>query len=226
MRTTRPRGSRDAVKEVHTLADSFPDVSRARAIQVASNVPASHVHLAGGVGRAWRRSGSRHPGHLATLPCGRNPCRLGSTWLAGWPRGKNPLSARVAVNRIWQEYFGAGLVATSDNFGLRGETPSHPESARLACHGVHRFGLEPQACPPPDRDLGDLPPGFSLAGGPGRAGSGEPPARPASPAARCQRRRSGTRRWPYPACWIPRSGGRVSVRTSRPAWRNSAMAVP
>jgi hypothetical protein len=48
--------------------------------------------------------------------------------LANWiADAKNPLTARVIVNRVWAWHFGQGIVASQDDFGARGEAPSHPE---------------------------------------------------------------------------------------------------
>ena len=45
-------------------------------------------------------------------------------WIAS---AQNPLTARVIVNRVWQRYFGRGIVPTTTDFGLRGQVPDHPE---------------------------------------------------------------------------------------------------
>ncbi len=52
----------------------------------------------------------------------------GRLQLAYWLTStNNPLTSRVVINRVWQKLFGVGLVSTVDNFGVKGDVPSHPE---------------------------------------------------------------------------------------------------
>jgi hypothetical protein len=57
-----------------------------------------------------------------------NPRQSGRLELAQWLTSpRNPLTPRVIVNRVWQHLFGRGIVGTVDNFGVKGDLPSHPE---------------------------------------------------------------------------------------------------
>jgi hypothetical protein len=73
------------------------------------------------------KSRKLEPGTPSCLPApsaGTPRNRLGlARWLIA---PENPLTARVAINRIWQHHFGLGLVKTAENFGIQGEPPSHP----------------------------------------------------------------------------------------------------
>ena len=68
---------------------------------------------------------SGDPGRAASHAKGAPRNRLGlAQWLVS---SQNPLTARVLVNRIWKQYFGAGIVRTAEDFGIRGELPTNPE---------------------------------------------------------------------------------------------------
>ncbi len=110
------------------LVESFPTAMVM--IELPEPRPA-HVLLRGEYDKPQDRVDRGVPGCLPALsdssPSAANalPDRLSlAQWIAS---PGHPLTARVAVNRLWQMFFGRGLVPTVDDFGAQGEPPSHPE---------------------------------------------------------------------------------------------------
>ncbi|MGE3776271.1 MAG: PSD1 and planctomycete cytochrome C domain-containing protein, partial [Pirellulaceae bacterium] len=112
--------------EQHGARKPAPPASHVMSVGRRTEPRVTFVHRRGD----YRSRGEAvRPGTPAVLPPlaprGAQPDRLDlARWLVD---GRHPLTARVAVNHIWQHLFGRGLVATVDNFGAGGEAPSHPE---------------------------------------------------------------------------------------------------
>ena len=112
-------------KKLTALRHAYPRLSEARIVREREGPGQTFLRLRG----EWNRRGVEvtpaAPAFLPQLAASGRATRLD---LAEWLLSQeNPLPARVAVNRMWQEFFGRGLVRSSEDFGRQGDTPSHPD---------------------------------------------------------------------------------------------------
>jgi hypothetical protein len=119
-------GLKERVKNLRNLESRAPEITSTLIMKELPEPRQAYIHLGGDF---TRKGAPVSPGVPAVLPPlsmdSSRPHRLDfARWLVN---KKNPLTARVTVNRIWQRYFGKGLVDTENDFGLQGERPTHPE---------------------------------------------------------------------------------------------------
>lgn len=111
--------------KLSALKAELPKVSRAPTVCQTKQSRPTYVHVRGDFRRRGEQVSPLTPAILPPMPDSDEHPRLAfAKWLVS---PGHPLTARVTVNRLWQELFGRGLVPTSENFGVRGEFPSHPE---------------------------------------------------------------------------------------------------
>ena len=113
---------------------------RAHVLYDSSRVHEPHIFIRGNPERTGRRVARAAPqvlGAELSKSFHRGSGRLELAQAIVHPQ--NPLTARVIVNRVWKQHFGVGLVRTTSNFGLRADSPTHPE---LLDYLAHRFVRE------------------------------------------------------------------------------------
>jgi len=118
-----------AMAELHAARVAENDlVSQVRQVMVMKELPTprpTHLLKRGAYDAPGETAGPDTPASVLPFPAELPRNRLGlARWLVD---ERNPLTARVTVNRLWQSLFGRGLVATVEDFGSQGELPSHPE---------------------------------------------------------------------------------------------------
>lgn len=104
-----------------------PKVETTMVMRESAKARRTYLHIKGDFTRDGGDVRGHFPSalHPAKVPADREPNRLDlAHWLVD---DANPLTARVVVNRVWQQYFGKGLVDTENDFGTQGSLPTHPE---------------------------------------------------------------------------------------------------
>lgn len=112
------------LESLDALQDSFAPPSAASVVHQPGETTPCRLRIRGDFFTPGDEVEAGTPKSLHAFPTDAPRDRVG---LAGWLTSvDNPLTARVIVNRMWEQFFGRGLVSTTDNFGVQGERPSHP----------------------------------------------------------------------------------------------------
>jgi hypothetical protein len=112
--------------EVERMKRKLPRFPTTMVLEERKEPRPTYVHIKGDFTRLGAEVTPGVPSVLHLI--GEAEGRLNRLDLAEWlVDPDNPLTARVTVNRIWQRYFGVGLVATENDFGTQGAEPTHPE---------------------------------------------------------------------------------------------------
>jgi hypothetical protein len=125
-RFTQHRGWREATRHLAALEnEQFAIRGRSPVTHIQrekpDSLPTAHILFRGQYDQPREKVIAGTPAVLHPMPPGAPTNRLGlALWLVS---PENPLTARVTVNRLWQEFFGVGLVKTADDFGVSGEPP-------------------------------------------------------------------------------------------------------
>lgn len=123
---------REANERIEALWQQWPAGSTSLALASRGESRPTKMLARGDFLKPVRDVSAGVPAFLHQLPAAAQPSRLTfARWLVD---RASPTTARVFVNRVWQSYFGTGLVSTSEDFGVQSDAPSHPELLDwLAC---------------------------------------------------------------------------------------------
>jgi mono/diheme cytochrome c family protein len=112
-------------KQVNELKAQLPAIPTTMVVRERQTPRTTTIMLGGDFLRKGAAVQPGTPGVLPALTTGEKPSRLDlARWLVD---DRNPLTARVEMNRFWQVYFGTGIVETDNDFGTQGTPPTHPE---------------------------------------------------------------------------------------------------
>lgn len=116
---------KELAAKLKDLKASYPQLTQAMVVSEGTVPRETRLRVQGDYRNLGIAVEPDTPAFLPPFPEKASRTRLDlARWLVS---AENPLTPRVLVNRVWQEFFGTGLVKTSEDYGTQGEPPAHPE---------------------------------------------------------------------------------------------------